>query len=75
MKKLIVLALCSGLFFTSCVSKKKYAELESKQERTQDLLNTATVKLNDCLEERSGLFRKFTGKRFNHPQITRCPYT
>ncbi|WP_432410793.1 OmpA/MotB family protein [Rasiella sp. SM2506] len=55
MKKLIVLALCSGLFFTSCVSKKKYAELETKQQKTQDLLNTATVKLNDCLEERSGL--------------------
>jgi chemotaxis protein MotB len=55
MKKLIMLTLCSGLLFTSCVSKKKYAELETKQQKTQDLLNTATVKLNDCLEERSGL--------------------
>tara|TARA_R100000935_G_scaffold1439_1_gene4583 strand:- start:139697 stop:140557 length:861 start_codon:yes stop_codon:yes gene_type:complete len=55
MKKLILLTLCSGLLFTSCVSKKKYAELETKQQKTQDLLNTATVKLNDCLEERSGL--------------------
>lgn len=55
MKKLMVLALCSGLLFTSCVSKKKYAEMETKQQKTQDLLNTATVKLNDCLEERSGL--------------------
>jgi chemotaxis protein MotB len=55
MRKLLILALCSGLFFTSCVSKKKYAELEAKQQQTQDLLNTATVKLNDCLEERAGL--------------------
>lgn len=38
----------TGLVFTSCVSKKKYAELEAKQKTTQDLLNTATVKLNAC---------------------------
>ncbi|OAD91929.1 hypothetical protein A7A78_10585 [Aequorivita soesokkakensis] len=53
MKKLLILAMCSGLVFTSCVSKKKYAELEAKQKNTQDLLNTATVKLNDCLAERA----------------------
>ena len=51
----MILALCSGLVFTSCVSKKKFTDLEAKQKKTQDLLNTATVKLNDCLEERSGL--------------------
>ena len=55
MKKILILAACSGLLFTSCVSKKKYAELQDKQEKTQDLLNTATVKLNDCLSEKSGL--------------------
>jgi len=55
MKKLLILAVCSTLMFTSCVSKKKYAELETKQKNTQDLLNTATVKLNDCLSEKSGL--------------------
>ena len=53
MKKLLILAVCSSLAFTSCVSKKKYAELEAKQQNTQDLLNTATVKLNDCLTERA----------------------
>ena len=47
--------MCSGLVFTSCVSKKKYTELEAKQKNTQDLLNTATVKLNDCLAERAAL--------------------
>lgn len=55
MKKLLILAMCSGLVFTSCVSKKKYTELETKQKNTQDLLNTATVKLNDCLAERAAL--------------------
>lgn len=45
--------MCSGLVLTSCVSKKKYAELEAKQKNTQDLLNTATVKLNECLTERA----------------------
>ena len=53
MKKLLILVVCSSLAFTSCVSKKKYAELEAKQQNTQDLLNTATVKLNDCLTERA----------------------
>lgn len=53
MKKLLILAVCSTLALTSCVSKKKYAELEAKQKNTQDLLNTATVKLNDCLAERA----------------------
>ena len=55
MKKFLILVACSSLFLTSCVTNKKYAELEGKQKTTQDLLNTATVKLNDCLSERSGL--------------------
>ncbi|MDC8004887.1 OmpA family protein [Aureisphaera galaxeae] len=48
MKKLFILMVSVGLVFTSCVSKQKYAELEAKQKETQDLLNTATVKLNAC---------------------------
>lgn len=53
MKKLLILAVCSSLAFTSCVSSKKYADLEAKQQNTQDLLNTATVKLNECLTDRA----------------------
>ncbi len=53
MKKLLILVACTGLLFSSCVSKKQYAELETKQKRTQDLLNTATVKLNSCLTDKS----------------------
>jgi chemotaxis protein MotB len=48
MKKIFLLMLMSGLVLTSCVSKKEYAALEAKQKKTQDLLNTATVKLNAC---------------------------
>lgn len=49
MKKILILVACSGFLLSSCVSNKKYAELEAKQKNTQDLLNTATVKLNSCL--------------------------
>ncbi len=42
-----------ALLMSSCVSQKKYADLESKQKETQDLLNSATVKLNTCLEEKA----------------------
>ncbi|MGB5314972.1 MAG: OmpA family protein [Robiginitalea sp.] len=41
------------LILSSCVSQKKYADLESKQRETQDLLNSATVKLNSCLEDKA----------------------
>jgi chemotaxis protein MotB len=54
MKK-IVIALSLLMFMTSCVSKKQYAALEAKNKETQDLLNTCTVKLNSCLEEKAGL--------------------
>jgi len=51
MKKLLILVVSTGLLFSSCVSKKQYAELEAKQIKTQNLLNTATVKLNVCEAE------------------------
>jgi len=53
MKKIILGCLGITLLLSSCVSQKKYAELETKQKETQDLLNSATVKLNDCLEEKA----------------------
>ena len=53
MKKLLLGSLGMMILLSSCVSQKKYAELESKQKETQDLLNSATVKLNSCLEEKA----------------------
>jgi chemotaxis protein MotB len=52
MKKLILLASILPFVFTSCVSKKKFTELELQQKTTQDLLNSATVKLNSCLSDK-----------------------
>jgi len=50
MKKIIAYGL-TLLLFGSCVSKKQFTELQNKQKKTQDLLNTATVKLNTCLSD------------------------
>ncbi|MDB4292470.1 OmpA family protein [Maribacter sp.] len=58
MKKIILGFLGVTLLLSSCVSQKKYAELETKQKETQDLLNSATVKLNDCLEEKASATSK-----------------
>ncbi|EDM43488.1 putative flagellar motor protein MotB [unidentified eubacterium SCB49] len=61
MKKLILLTLCAGLTLSSCVSKKEFAALQTKQKETEDLLNTATVKLNSCLTEKSAAIVKAEG--------------
>ena len=53
MKRMILGCLGATLLLGSCVSSKKYADLEAKHKETQDLLNSATVKLNDCLEEKA----------------------
>ena len=53
MKKILILVVCSTLMLSSCVSKKKYTDLENKQRQTEDLLNTATVKLNSCLTDKA----------------------
>ena len=55
MKKVILIVTIISMLLTSCVSKKKYTELELKSIEIQDLLNTATVKLNTCLTEKEAL--------------------
>ncbi len=51
MKKLMIFSAVALLTLSSCVSKKDFMALETKQKETQDLLNTATVKLNSCLAD------------------------
>ena len=51
MKKLILFSLSSLFLLSACVSKKEFLALEEKNKNTQDLLNTATVKLNKCLTD------------------------
>ena len=53
MKKVLLLSLSVMFVLSSCVSKKQFTDLQAKQKETQDLLNSATVKLNSCLEERA----------------------
>ncbi|MAL59187.1 MAG: hypothetical protein CMC14_03990 [Flavobacteriaceae bacterium] len=48
MKKIAIFILSAGIMMSSCVPKKKYVELEAKQNKTQNLLNSTTVKLNAC---------------------------
>lgn len=57
MKKIALLLTVIGVL-SSCVSKKQYAELEARHKKTQDLLNTATVKLNACETDRASLQAK-----------------
>ncbi len=52
MKKVILLLALVALSLGSCGTKKKIAELESKNKECQDLLNSTTVKLNMCLSEK-----------------------
>lgn len=55
MKRAILTLSLVALTLSSCGSKKKIAELEAKNKEIQDLLNTATVKLNTCLAEKDQL--------------------
>lgn len=61
MKKLLLLSVFSMILLSSCVSKKKYTDLEAKQKETQDLLNTATVKLNSCLSDKAAADARVAG--------------
>ncbi|WP_299886250.1 OmpA family protein [uncultured Lacinutrix sp.] len=51
MKRIILLGAVALLTLGSCVSKKDFLALEEKQKTTQDLLNSATIKLNKCLAD------------------------
>lgn len=56
MKRILLLfSLVGVLTLTSCGAKKQIAELEGKNKEIQDLLNSATLKLNTCLAEKNGL--------------------
>lgn len=68
MKKVIIL-LSIATVLTSCVSKKQYANLEAKNKETQDLLNSATVKLNLCQEERASLTATIAGLKENNQAL------
>ncbi len=53
MKTKLFISITTSILLFSCVSQKKFSSLEEKQKKTQDLLNSATVKLNSCIEDKA----------------------
>ena len=53
MKRTLILLIAIPALLASCVSQKKYTALESDHKETKDLLNSATVRLNTCIDEKA----------------------
>ncbi|MGB0897280.1 MAG: OmpA family protein [Flavobacteriaceae bacterium] len=53
MKTKLIIPVLTAVVLSSCVSQKKFSALEDQHKKTQDLLNSATVKLNSCLEDKA----------------------
>ncbi|KJD32988.1 membrane protein [Tamlana nanhaiensis] len=60
MKKVLILGASAMLALSSCVSKKQFTDLQAKLNEKEDLLNSATVKLNSCLEEKASTSARAT---------------
>lgn len=69
MKKVLLTLSLVAFLATSCGTKKKIAELESKNKEIQDLLNTATVKLNTCLSEKEGMMGQLDFLKKNNSDL------
>jgi chemotaxis protein MotB len=59
MKNIISLITIS-IIFTSCVSQKKYKELETLQINTKNNLNSTSVQLNTCKDEKEAALTSIT---------------
>ena len=53
MKRIFVLGVTALIVLTSCSAKKELIAAQEKLKNTEDLLNTATVKLNSCLSDKA----------------------
>jgi len=69
MKRAILLFTLASLTLTSCGAKKKIAELEAKNKECQDLLNSATVKLNTCLAEKDVMAARIEDLKSSNNQL------
>lgn len=69
MKKVVILVAALGVLTTSCGTKKKLAESEAKNKELQDLLNTATVKLNTCLSEKDAFAQQIDYLKKNNSEL------
>ena len=69
MKKVFLTLSLVAFLATSCGSKKKIAALESQNKEIQDLLNTATVKLNTCLTEKEAFANQLEFLKKNNSDL------
>ncbi len=69
MKKVLLTLSVVAITLTSCGSKKKIAELEAKNRECQDLLNSATVKLNTCLAEKEVMSARIEDLRASNTDL------
>jgi chemotaxis protein MotB len=53
MKKIFLLILTVSFMLPSCISQKKFAALEAVNQQSKDLLNSATLKLNTCIDDKA----------------------
>lgn len=53
MKRMFVLGVTALIVLTSCGAKKELVAAQEKLKNTEDLLNTATVKLNSCISDKA----------------------
>jgi len=53
MKRIFVLGVTALIVLASCSAKKELVAAQEKLKNTEDLLNTATVKLNGCLSDKA----------------------
>ena len=58
MKKLFILAITSSILLSSCVSQKKFAELQSSYDTTKQELTDTKAKVLDCQVEKDKLANK-----------------
>lgn len=69
MKKIGIALMLFSLVLTSCGTKKKIAALEAQNKEIQDLLNTATTKLNLCLSEKEIVSKDNAYLRQNNSEL------
>lgn len=69
MRRVILTLSLAALTLTSCGTKKKIADLEAKNKEIQDLLNTATVKLNTCLAEKDVMAARIEDLRASNQDL------
>ncbi|RZJ75193.1 MAG: hypothetical protein EOO45_06365 [Flavobacterium sp.] len=69
MKRAFLILSLATLTLTSCGAKKKIAELEARNKECQDLLNSATVKLNTCLAEKDVMAARIEDLRSSNTDL------